>query len=146
MSEKRNMRVVATNPLDFYYPHTLSLAEWLRNVTACDYRGESGLDVGVECLARLIEATDALTQHPEWATSFGLRDSPRVGYYPTESGDGFFFIFKADNNGTTYLVGDYPPGLEDRCSVDDEETFAVNDHSLAASLICNALLPRKTDD
>jgi hypothetical protein len=38
----------------------------------------------------------------------GLRQEPRVGYDPV--GDQLFFIFKASNNGTTYLVSPY--GIE----------------------------------
>jgi len=79
--------VVRREPLDFFGPGTIPVGEWISR------DGESA--------AEAIRACAAVTQHPSWEAE--LREPPRVGYCFHDQTP--IFVFKIDNNGTTFLVG-----------------------------------------
>lgn len=62
----------------------------------------------------LMKAMSAVTKHPCWDEP---REEPRIGYNPKE--DDFYFIFKAENNGNTFLVSHIWETLPDIGEIED---------------------------
>jgi hypothetical protein len=78
-------------PLDYYESSTLSVDQWIKQ-----QREQSATDAWSDFL----QAVAVVTKEPFW--EWGLRLPPRVAYDPVS--DGHYFIFKIDNNGTTFVV------------------------------------------
>lgn len=78
--------VAQLNPRDNYESCTVALSDWRK------------INDDTEREAK--KAILLIRSHPDWDTK---RQPARVGYNPVE--DREYFIFKADNNGTTYVVG-----------------------------------------
>lgn len=89
-------------PRDQFETCTLTIEQWLSNSDSDGY----GLTSRTAKWQALMKAC-ALAL-PGVTSQDGLRQEPRVGYDPL--GDQPFFIFKASNNGTTYLVS--PWGID----------------------------------
>ncbi len=53
-----------------------------------------------EAWSQFLSAAEAVSQHEYWDGD--LRQEPHVGYNPGK--DHHYFIFKLDNNGTSYVV------------------------------------------
>jgi hypothetical protein len=86
----------AVTPRDQFVNHTLTLTQWLAN------ENEDGLGLK-RASAKLQAFMEASTLAlPYVKAESGLRDEPRVGYDPVS--DVPFFLFKASNNGTTFVV------------------------------------------
>jgi hypothetical protein len=94
-------------PRDQFETCTLTIEQWLAN---SDDDGYGLTNKAAKWQALMLACALAL---PGVTSQDGLRQEPRVGYDPL--GDQLFFIFKASNNGTTYLVS--PEGIDMR----DEE-------------------------
>lgn len=112
--EAEGLKVVAISPLDFFDDYTLAITDWM---------GRDSYDATIaDKVERYTEAFAAVSRHPYWDGR--LRCLPRVGYNPAE--DEGYFIFKIDNNGTTFLVGrTLPP-------VDEEMGIFIGGHPNAA--------------
>ena len=104
------MKVTYRPPLDFFEDATLTLAEWL---------DKSDPQQRIQKMATFMKSVVAVSRHPVW--EWDLRCEPRVAYNPAL--DDTYFIFKIDNNGSTFLVGDSLPLLND---TDPEDTMAVD--------------------
>lgn len=91
-------------PRDQFETCTLTIEQWLANSDDDGY--------GLKTKAAKWQAlmTACALALPGVTSQDGLRQEPRVGYDPL--GDQPFFIFKASNNGTTYLVS--PHGIDMR--------------------------------
>lgn len=89
-------------PRDHFETCTLTIEQWLAN---SDTDGYGLTNKTSKWQAFMAACALAL---PGVNSQSGLRQEPRVGYDPR--GDQPFFIFKASNNGTTYLVS--PHGLD----------------------------------
>src|SRR5262245_23473612 len=95
-------------PRDQFETCTMTVEQWLANTD------RDGADLRTKTAKwQTIMEVCALAL-PGVESQDGLRQEPRVGYDP--AGDQPFFIFKASNNGTTYLVSpsgiDLPDGVE----------------------------------
>lgn len=92
--------ILEMGPLDCFTSFTLSAAEWVG-------RHEEGPEAAA---ALLIDACFTVAKHPLW-DGVQRSYSPRVAF--NAQTDSLYFIFKLDNNGTTFLVGWHlPQGLE----------------------------------
>jgi len=82
-----------TGPKDFFDSYTVPVGMWLKNVREVEgyYSG------GEELFNR---AVAALAKHTWW--DWELRLPPQVGWDFVS--DDVYFIFKSDNNGTTFFV------------------------------------------
>jgi hypothetical protein len=86
----------AVPPRDEFDNHTLTIAQWLEN----EREDGLGLQRASSKWQAFMEASTLVLPHVKAAD--GLREEPRVGYDPV--GDVPFFLFKASNNGTTFVV------------------------------------------
>jgi hypothetical protein len=89
------MKSVAVQPLDHYHHSTRPVSEWLEE--------------NPEFHIFYVRACAAYLSNP--FADEGLRCSPRVAF--DAASDGFYFIFKQDNNGTCILVGENLPHVHD---------------------------------
>lgn len=89
----RTWFVRATSPKDWFDDLTMTVREWLEK--EANPVGPSREDKESEFL----EAKAEVEKHDSWDNE--ERHEPHVGYDPIE--DTFYFIFKLDNNGTTFL-------------------------------------------
>lgn len=94
-------------PRDQFETCTMTIEQWLAN---SERDGYGLIDKTAKWRALMEACALAL---PGVKSQDGLRQEPRVGYDPLR--DQPFFLFKASNNGTTYLVS--PLGIE----MQDEE-------------------------
>jgi hypothetical protein len=106
-------RIQAVPPRDQFETCTLTIEQWLANTDTDGY----GLDSKAAKWRAVMKAC-ALAL-PGVQRQDGLRQEPRVGFDPI--GDQPYFIFKASNNGTTFLVS--PEGL----NFDKDEVFPPSD-------------------
>src|ERR1051325_3877328 len=88
--------VQAVTPRDHFGFVTTSVDEWL-NKYSNNEPWHSEIEKAREDFKR---AEDAVTKHPAWEGE--LREPPRVAYDPVD--DSYYFIFKLNNNGTTFIV------------------------------------------
>lgn len=107
MSSEIAWKLQVVPPRDFFGNCTLTIEQWLANDEA---DGPLGTRTGK--WNAFMEAC-ALAR-PGVVHEDGLRHEPRVGFDPIA--DQTYFIFKASNNGTTYVVSEqgiaFPPGEE----------------------------------
>jgi hypothetical protein len=96
---KVTITVKVVGPLDFFENHTLLLEEWLARNS----------EERVRCIEDFMRAVIAVSHHEWWDGM--MRCEPRVAYNP--DGEHPYFIFKLDNNGTTFLVGMKVANFED---------------------------------
>lgn len=82
-------------PLDSYEDYTVSIPDFVRVDPARQW-GETS----TQKWAAFMGASAALLAHPDY-DGF-LREPPRVAY--DRQTDDYYFIFKLDNNGTTFIV------------------------------------------
>lgn len=94
-------RVQKCLPRDQFETCTLTIEQWLANTE----RDEFGPPDKAKKWSLLMNACALALPG---INEDGLRQEPRVGYDPHT--DQMFFIFKASNNGTTYLVS--PRGID----------------------------------
>ena len=99
-----------TTPRDWFDDCTVTVAEWL---------GRAPLD-----------ETNPYYRWSQWIRACAmvskigrLRTEPRVGYDPVS--DQHYFVFKEDNNGTTWFVAEQPLHFD----VDDEIATTIEDAS-----------------
>lgn len=97
--------VQAVEPKDCFDSCTLTVEQWLAGL------GPEGSGARCEGWRDLMMAVEAVVSHSLW--EWQLRCTPRVAY--DVEYDRPFFIFKIDNNGTTFLVADFKrePSLEE---------------------------------
>ena len=94
-TEEARWVVQAVAPKDYYDGCTLRVDEWLAKC------GHDGVPLTpTEAWAEFMQAVAVVTQHRLW--EWQLRQEPRVAYDAVS--DRHYFIFKIDNNGTTFLV------------------------------------------
>jgi len=97
--------VYAISPLDFFYDATVTVQEWVAYTEDPPSLGLTRQQRWADFLAAVV----AVSQHEYW--EWELRDEPRVAYDAIS--DRYYFIFKIDNNGTTFVVSHEPiVGLE----------------------------------
>ena len=101
-STKAAWKVQECTPRDQFNTCTLTIEQWLANTEVDGF----GLKTKTAKWQALMEACSLALRGIE--SQDGLRQEPRVGYDPAR--DQPFFIFKAENDGTTYLVSPY--GIE----------------------------------
>ncbi len=94
-------KLQVTNPRDQFENCTLTIIQWLQNSDQ-DGFGLQGTTAKWEAFMEASRLAIDGVQSQQ-----GLRQEPRVGYDP--AGDQPFFLFKASNNGTTFLVS--PHGI-----------------------------------
>ena len=82
--------------LDFFEESTVPVSEWLKRP------GASGRNLQ-EKRDELFDALFTVSQHPCW--DWHMRLEPHVAYYPRQ--DTWYFIFKLNNNGSTFLVSGF---------------------------------------
>jgi hypothetical protein len=99
MAKDSRLSVQAVEPRDAYEPSTVPVQAWIDHVEELPF-GLKRLDAW----AQFIRAAAEVAKHPSWEWS--LRTEPRVGY--DAASDSHYFIFKIDNNGTTFLVSENP--------------------------------------
>jgi len=108
MSEQKrrhgSWRVQECYPRDQFETCTLTIEQWLENQESDEFGPSDKATKWVLLMAACALALPGVTKD-------GLRQEPRVGYDPF--GDQMFFIFKASNNGTTYLVSPHGIHLAD---------------------------------
>lgn len=105
------MKIQCFHALDFFDDCTLTIPEWLDKTHEAHARGRS---IGrTEASALFIAAAALYHQYGDNE----LRLEPRVGYVPDQR----IFIFKENNNGTTYVVSEH--GIEH----DNEDTSFVQE-------------------
>lgn len=97
-------KLQVTTPRDQFENCTLSIVQWLQNSDQDGF----GLEKTTAKWEAFMEACRLAL--PGVQSQDGLRQEPRVGYDP--AGDQPFFLFKASNNGTTFLVS--PHGIDMR--------------------------------
>lgn len=95
-SNKREMKVLESAPLDFFNLHTLTFLQWIKKNVAESKNAE------IECWLDFIEACAMFREHAG-ADADDLCCVPHVGY--NQELDCEYFIFKVSNNGTTFLIG-----------------------------------------
>jgi len=98
MVKRDSMIVVRIPPLDFFGDVTIPVLEWLGRVSPNGRTPNSKLE-------DFILACAAVGPHLEHEALRG--EGPAVAYNALTDSD--YFIFKVDNNGTTFLVGREPP-------------------------------------
>jgi|SRR2546426_1145215 len=101
-ADNTSWKVQECTPRDQFETCTLTVEQWLAN----DEEDGYGMKTRAAKWQALMEACSLAL--PGIQSQDGLRQEPRIGYDPAE--DQPFFIFKASNNGTTYLVS--PHGIE----------------------------------
>jgi hypothetical protein len=85
---------VKTTLKDFFEDCTLPVLDWLANKEGQDAK---------KAWSDFMAATKAVTSHEWW--EWELRHEPYVGYDVKQ--DSHYFIFKIDNNGTTFVVSEF---------------------------------------
>jgi hypothetical protein len=101
------MKVMDVGILDYFEDSTLSLQDWF---DSCLY-DQDPCDTKMWKIAQFWKAWACVSKHP--CADSELRCEPRVAYNPVT--EEHYFIFKYNNNGTTFLVGDSLPIMpEDR--------------------------------
>ena len=101
-TSKAPWKVQECTPRDQFETCTLTIEQWLSNTDEDGF----GLKDKTAKWQALMEACSLALAGVQ--SQDGLRQEPRVGYDPAR--DQPFFIFKASNNGTTYLVS--PHGID----------------------------------
>lgn len=100
MAESDDLKVLAIDPLDCFEDFTVPIGDWLsRDTFDCD---------AYDKIAAYTRAFAAVSRHPLWDGR--IRCLPRVAYNAID--DCGYFIFKIDNNGTTFLVGETLPEID----------------------------------
>jgi hypothetical protein len=112
------MKVLMMAPLDWFYDSCIKVVDWL---TSDDYYssgdGVTRPDDRTAPWDLFLKACWAIMQTRPLDT---LRNPPYVAY--DAASDSAYFIFKEDNNGTTYLVGDFLPlGIEGEIIFDEHD-------------------------
>jgi hypothetical protein len=92
-------KVQESLPRDQFEACTLTVEQWLANTDGSGF----GLDSRLGKWRAFMQA--CALAFPGVQSQDGLRGEPRVGYDPAS--DQPIFIFKADNNGTTYIVSPF---------------------------------------
>ncbi len=77
--------------LDFFGGCTVPVSEWVHTAEVF---------LPHQAWSEFLKAADAVSHHGYWDGQ--LREEPCVGYNPNT--DHHYFIFKLDNNGTSYVV------------------------------------------
>lgn len=95
------MKVRAISPRDFFHEGTIDVFKWIGNST--------------ERCEEFMLAVAAVSRHELWEAD--IRQIPRVAY--DVSSDSTYFIFKIDNNGSTFLVGRQLPTVDKQDSWDE---------------------------
>ena len=91
------MKVMMCPPLDFFVDCTVAVTDWF-----------STAEDPIWAWNFFLEACKVLTKCDFFDCK--LRNEPRVAYDATI--DSAYFIFKINNNGTTFLVGNFLPEVE----------------------------------
>ena len=99
MTNEQEMYVLeCVQPLDWFDVSTKRVDDWLNELPKFQLEQVEGWKL-------FLMAVAAVQQHLYWDGE--LRRVPRVGYNPQNDQrgpSGIYFIFKLDNNGTTFLV------------------------------------------
>lgn len=98
------LTVYCLSPRDFL-ESALEVHDWLLKFypAAEQMTHDSSWDNYFTAVGNFKSAYDAVKKHPDWEKD-GLRHTPFVSFNPVS--DSTFFIFKLDNNGTTFIVGE----------------------------------------
>ena len=96
MPTEKPWLVRAASPKDYFPDLTLGVKEWLE----IGRRDQQPSRQPEREQSDFLDAQAAVEQHPYWEPE--ERHEPHVGYDPID--DSYYFIFKIDNNGTTFFV------------------------------------------
>lgn len=109
-----NWHVYCIPPIDFGWKHLKTIQEALSSLATAEYEEQQG-EIDSREIREFIdkwEAAKEAAKNKGWEGDF--RHEPCVFWLPFDTGFIYGFVFKQDNNGTTFVISPEPlPWLED---------------------------------
>lgn len=109
MTNEIHWQAYCIPPIDHGWQYLRTVAETLSDISAMDYEVGIKGDIDAQTIREFLEGWEAAKEaagEVGWEGDF--RGHPRVFWLPSEYDCQFGFVFKQDNNGTTFVVSPQP--------------------------------------
>lgn len=114
MTKTQTWNAYSIPPIDFGWQHLKSVSETLSDLSQADYEVAVQGDIDNQTVREFLEGWESAKEAAAevgWEGDF--RGHPCVFWLPSEYDCEFGFVFKQDNNGTSFVISPKPlPHLE----------------------------------